>query len=221
MTKSPVSEPADIEPSYYSFERYNSKMRMLTYWHQIRETLLRRPRTVLEVGVGSGMVSAYLKHCGIQVTTVDINAGLSPDIVGSVLDLESAVHGRQFDVVVCCRVLHHLPSEMLQPAVAQLYRCCRSRLVLTLPVDDLRVYLSTRWTSSRLRTISIPLARRLKPLLAQALGVSPGSGQWQVNSSRDTRLGPILAKVRNASGPLRSYQIPEDKSHLVITVDRP
>jgi SAM-dependent methyltransferase len=220
MTNSPATEPADIDPDYYSFDRYNSKMRMLTYWYQIQEILRRHPSSVLEVGIGSGMVTSYLRHCGIHVTTVDVNEGLNPDLVGSVLELSSVVRDRQFDTVVCCRVLHHLPCDLLEPAVTQLYNCCRSRLLLTLPVDDMRVYLSTRWTAARLQTLSIPLPRGVKPLLARVIGVSPGSGLWQVNSSRNTRLKTVLDRIERASGPLVAYQLPEDKSHLLVTVDR-
>src|SRR5690606_16965503 len=81
----PVELPSSEQPrDYYDFDRYISPQRMLTYWHQIREVMARRPARVLEVGVGTGLVASYLRASGIDVTTVDINEALEPDVVGSV-----------------------------------------------------------------------------------------------------------------------------------------
>ena len=42
------------------------------------------PKKVLEIGVGNGFVSNYLKQRKKDVVTADIDAGLSPNVVSSV-----------------------------------------------------------------------------------------------------------------------------------------
>ena len=64
----------------YDFS-YDSKRRFVSYWHQIREVISCDPLQVLEIGVGSGFVSRYLRGRGIAVKTVDIDASLEPDVV--------------------------------------------------------------------------------------------------------------------------------------------
>ena len=62
---------------------------------------------MLEIGIGNGFVSKYLKERKIKVTTVDIDERLNPDIAGSVLELPFAKGS--FDVVACYseRKIHH------------------------------------------------------------------------------------------------------------------
>lgn len=105
--------------------------RTFSFAHQIHETLIANPRTVLEIGVGPGLVSAALRVSGCEVTTVDVEDSLGPDVVASVLDLPFAPG--HFDAGLCCQVLEHLPYDSFGPAVKELLRVCRTRLILSLP----------------------------------------------------------------------------------------
>lgn len=49
-------------PKEHYFEGYDEKARWISYWHQINEVLKTNARTVLEVGIGNGTVSDYLKR---------------------------------------------------------------------------------------------------------------------------------------------------------------
>ena len=66
---------------------YDTKERFCSYWHHMHEVLLLNPSEVLEVGIGNGFVSRYLRDRGVNVTTLDIDKDLKPDVVGAVLDI--------------------------------------------------------------------------------------------------------------------------------------
>jgi 2-polyprenyl-3-methyl-5-hydroxy-6-metoxy-1,4-benzoquinol methylase len=97
---------------------YNTKERFCSFWHQLDETLSFEPDTVLEIGPGDGLVTNQLRRAGLEVTTLDLDPALNPDVVGSASELPFA--DRSFDVVVCCEVLEHLPFDESRQAMAQI-----------------------------------------------------------------------------------------------------
>jgi len=98
-----------VDPGHYFNKSYDTKERFISYWHQINEIMELNPKKVLEIGVGNGFVSKYLKERGVNVITLDIDERLKPDAVGSVLDIPFSESS--FDVVTCYEVLEHLPYE--------------------------------------------------------------------------------------------------------------
>ena len=220
-----ITKPSEYPPDYYSFQQYNSKQRMLTYWYQMQEVLKLRPTTVLEIGVGTGLVTSYLRHLGISVTTYDINPALNPDIVGSVLDLESVLGKRKFDVVLCARVLHHLSYEEFPAALAAISVASKKSAVVTLPMEDFRLYLMARYTSSSLHTASLPLPLILKRKLFQWLKVYEKnskfrSGEWKINSARNVNLKKVLQQVRSIWKLDKNYRIPGDSAHYMMVLEK-
>jgi len=121
----------------YFQEHYETKQRFCSYWHQIDEIRGLLPTCTLEIGVGTGFVSGYLKKQGLSVTTLDCLETLGPDIVGSVLNIPLATDS--FDVVSCCQVLEHLPYADFLPALKEIARISKSYVVLSLP-DKTTVY---------------------------------------------------------------------------------
>lgn len=115
---------------YYSRE-YDTLKRFASYWHQIDEILQLDPGSVLEVGLGNGFVSNYLRTRAVNVTTVDIDPTLTPDKVGSVTELP--FDDASFDVVSCCQVLEHLSFEMFRQALKEIRRVSRTWAVISIP----------------------------------------------------------------------------------------
>ena len=97
-------------------------------WDAVMEVA---PASVLEIGVGTGISAFALRRAGITVTTLDVQAALSPDIVGDVRRIP--LSDGAVDVTCCCQVLEHLPHVDFPAAVQEIRRVTRRRLVLSLP----------------------------------------------------------------------------------------
>jgi SAM-dependent methyltransferase len=81
-----------------------------------------RVRQVLNVGSGatsiSGLHPAFRGERWREVR-FDIDAGVRPDIVGSVLDLANFVAKASYDAIWCSHVLEHLHTHEVVPALRQ------------------------------------------------------------------------------------------------------
>ncbi len=125
----------DNDPSAPATSRFGRQYvgdaRAFSFAHQIRTVLHHQPTSVIEVGVGTGVVAAVLQQLNIQVTTLDIEPSLKPDLVGSVTQIPAA--DREFDVSLCCQVLEHLPFDQFASALRELRRVTCRGLVLSLP----------------------------------------------------------------------------------------
>ena len=119
------------KPDPYFSADYDSKERFCSYWHQINEIIQLRPNKLLEVGIGTGFVTKYLKDKRINVTSLDIAYPLIPDVAGSVLEIPFA--DDTFDVVACYEVLEHLPYSDFPKALKEIYRVSRRHVALSLP----------------------------------------------------------------------------------------
>lgn len=114
----------------YDFH-YDSKRRFASYWHQIREVLQHSPESVLEVGVGSGFVSKYLRDHGVTLTTIDIESDLGADLVGDARDLPFG--DKSFDVVTAYEVLEHMPFGDSLIALREMKRVARDVVIISVP----------------------------------------------------------------------------------------
>jgi SAM-dependent methyltransferase len=100
-----------------------------------------RPRRVLEVGCGEGMVISRIasRHPGIHVDGLELDAGAlarararCPDVPlirGDACALP--VRSGSYDLVVCLEVLEHLPDPA--PALEELLRVTRRGCLLSVP----------------------------------------------------------------------------------------
>jgi hypothetical protein len=188
---------------HYSTLRYDTKKRWSSYWHQIDETLAVSPASALIVGVGSGLVPAYLGSHGVRVTTLDVVGELEPDIVGDVCAIPA--EDDAFDVVLCCQVLEHLDYKAVPKALAELSRVARRRVVISLPRRG------RYWE----------LAIRIPPLPRFARGgVLPNRRRYRGDEEHCWELGSRAVPPREFRALLeehlvleRSYHVPEHPYH--------
>lgn len=115
---------------YYSAE-HDSEERFSCYWHQIDEIVSRKPKRILEIGIGNGFVSDYLKKRGFDVVTADHNKKLKPDFVSDILSLP--FEDNSFDLVACYECLEHLPFDDFAAALRECRRVSKRWVNISIP----------------------------------------------------------------------------------------
>jgi len=116
----------------YEAGKYAKLDRFASYAYQVQTLLSTSPSTILEIGVGDGVVSSYFaRHSSISYKTADFAADLSPDIVADVRALP--LDDNSFDTVCAFQVLEHLPFEDFEKAVSELTRVAKKYIIISLP----------------------------------------------------------------------------------------
>jgi SAM-dependent methyltransferase len=172
-TKADTTAP-QVEPDHYDNLEYDTKDRFISYWHQIKLVVDSRPDNVLEVGVGNGFVSNYLRNLGVNIHTLDFDERLEPDTVGSVLELP--FEDDQFDVVCCFETLEHLPWETFDTAVSELSRIAKRWVMLSFPDRTPYVRIDIEWRFHR------EIAHKLRDMPNPTPEVHEFNGQhyWEI-----------------------------------------
>ena len=215
-------EQEKIDKDYYRFSEYVSLDRFNTYWFQINEVLNLEPKNAAEIGVGTGVAKYLVEGFGVPVTTIDINANLDPDIVSPITAAAAALDGRQFDVVLCSRVFHHIPVSDVEAALDNISRLSNRYAVLVLAAEDFRFYAALRLTSQRERFFSIPIPLFIKRFLLRVSGKSDGYyyNIWKVNSSSRTKKSVIDEVIRSKFHIRKSYPVPKNYGHLIYVLEK-
>ena len=215
--------PAEFDRARYDWARYVTRRRILAYWYQVSEVLALAPRRLLEIGVGPGVVTSYLRHVGIDVTTVDINAALAPDRVCSVLELKREFDENEFDVVLCARVLHHLPFQQLGCAMSQVAWVSRRYCVLALAAEEAKVTLGIRITGWDGWTVGVSVPLWMKRVIQGARGETRllrHSSLWKVGTSRMTSVREIRRAMEERFTVAKQYLVPADGTHLMMILEK-
>jgi len=158
----------DEEKKEVYFERgYDSKKRFSSYWYQIEEVRKLNPKSVLDIGIGNSFTSKYLKERGFNITTLDHNPCLNPDIVGSVLDIP--FKNDAFKVVTCYELLEHMPFNVFCTALKEIKRVAKKYTILSIP-DSNKIYafyMHFPKLGVIKKTIELPLPNFLKPDMSE------------------------------------------------------
>ncbi|MDP3764363.1 MAG: class I SAM-dependent methyltransferase [bacterium] len=121
--------------AHYFKSKYNSLERFISYFYQIDlvSSLVedKAKSKILEVGVGSGMASNYLKTAGFSVVTCDLDKSLNPDYVADIRQLPFG--DGSFSVVTAFEVLEHIPFEELDRVLTEINRVSSKYVVISLP----------------------------------------------------------------------------------------
>lgn len=119
-----------VRETYFS-DSYFSMPQLCSFAHQLNFIHSMKPESAIEIGVGNGFVSTFLKRAGVPVITADINPALDPDICAPLAEVRMHLD-QPSDLVICCEVLEHMPLEELDANLDHL-RGLGERLFLTLP----------------------------------------------------------------------------------------
>lgn len=127
----------DLDREVYFSDSYFSMPQLCSFAHQLNFIHSMRPKSAIEIGLGNGFVSTYLRRAGVPVITADINPALEPDICAPLAEVRAHIDAPR-DLVICCEVLEHMPLEELDANLEHL-RGLGERLFLTLP-NSYRAY---------------------------------------------------------------------------------
>ena len=201
------------EKPHYRKTHYWSDLRVHGYSNQLAELYRLDPESALEIGMADGfmneVVGRFTRH---RLVSCDLDASLRPNVAGSVLQLP---FGRnEFDLVMCCQVLEHIPFTEFVPALQELRRVARRAILLSVP--DVRMYFALRLRLPRAgwKTLSVsPERYRLGPYEYD------GEHYWEIGF-RGTRFKDIRAGIRSAGLEIvRSYRIPDLPYHCCFLLD--
>lgn len=194
-----------VNPDHYCHS-YDTKERFISYWYQINEITKLKPKNVLEIGMGSGFISKYLREHEIKIHTLDFDSQLKPDYVGSVLDIPFS--NDAFDLVSCFQVLEHLPYENFERAISEIFRITSSYALLSLPDATLhcRINLYIPKVGEMKRIVDIPLIQR-KPHHFD------GQHYWEIGKKGTPLRKIIVALLYGGFSIEKTYRIFEYPYH--------
>jgi len=197
----------------YFDKHYDTKQRFISYWHQINEIITLKPTKLLEVGIGNGLVSDYIRKRGIDIITLDIDDMLNPDVVGNIICLP--FDDNSFDMIACCEVLEHLPYDNFQKALAEIHRVTSKYAVISLP--DVSHYFRMRFRVPRVvyirRIISLPVNEK-RPYQYD------GIHYWEIGRA-GYPLRKIVYEIERAGFQIhRSYRVFEHPYHRFIILEK-
>lgn len=170
-----------------------TKEHWLLYWKQqdVIQPYMDSDDHILEIGVGTGFTTSYLRHKGYDVTTVDIDNNKNPDILINIAKEE--IKGN-YDVILAFEVLEHLPLNSLRSTLEMVSHHCRRFLILSIPeFYPTFVSFSYRLPILKRGSFSIRRPRFLpKPKLSK-------HHHWEVNSQPEisvSELGKIFIQLK-------------------------
>lgn len=188
--------------AYFGGGNYEHFGRWASYYYQAKNIVKTQPSKILEIGIGNGIASGYLKSQGFDVTTADFAADLHPDVVADVTNLPFP--DNSFDTVSCCEVLEHLPFSESLKGLAEIRRVAKKYAVISLP-DHRRVVFSMR--------IKLPLMQEKGFIIRMPSfkkHVFDGQHYWEIGKS-DFPLAKIKKAISETGFKIeKDFTIPEN-----------
>lgn len=195
--------------SFYRSRNYVGPGRLHSYANQLASVVEAEPESVLEIGKGSGYIQETLQRFGYKVTTSDLSPDLEPDIVADVRDIP--VPDGAFDVVSCCEVLEHLPFSDFVPALRELRRVARRRLVISMPDVSRDIEASLLVPKLGERRIAISLGILARPFPTDKTGRQ--NHYWEIGF-RGTTLSVVKKRIGAAGWRIeRTWRVPQMRWH--------
>jgi 2-polyprenyl-3-methyl-5-hydroxy-6-metoxy-1,4-benzoquinol methylase len=110
------------------------------YWNQQKliQNKVKKGDRVLEIGVGSGFTSNYLRSKGVKVKTLDIDSKKKPDITANIVEYQFAEY---YDHILAFEVFEHIPFREFKMVLRKIRRVCQKYVFLSVPRNE-KVWMS-------------------------------------------------------------------------------
>lgn len=192
----------------YFTDLYFSLPQLCSFAHQLNFIHSMRPTSAIEIGLGNGFVSTFLRRSGLPVVTADINPALEPDICAPLDEVHGHIDGPK-DLVICCEVLEHMPLEELDANLDHL-RGLGDRLFMTLPNSNRTWGVAGLASLPKLGlkqfdlNIDVPYKRRL----------DKGPHFWEVGYTPDCTRAAIVERLRQRYTKVQSGRFLLNPYHI-------
>jgi len=206
-----------VDADHYNFRKYVSKSRWSSFYHQADEILSFNPGSVLEVGVGTGLLGAILRQVGLKYESMDIADDLGADHVGSVTEMPFA--DESFDVVGCFEVLEHIEFALFRKALSELCRVAKDAVILSVP-DALSVWPYSFWIPK----VGPKRVLLRRPFTRKREHVFDGEHYWEINKGGyefDDVVAEVAEQAEESGYQLcRTYRVWENPYHRFFVLRR-
>ena len=200
-----------ISGESYRKSRYITLERFISYYFQFKEITSLPVESVLEIGIGNGIVSAGLRQMGYRVTTCDFDASVHPDVVADVRHLP--LPDASQDVVMACQILEHIPFEEFEATLRELMRVSRKYVLISLPRRHTGFELIVKFPG--IQTLLKRSYLDLAALIPLRFPRFAESGQhyweidtWQVSQAQVKQIMERVGSVKKVfSPPMNKYHI--------------
>lgn len=100
----------------------------------IEEITAFKPKKILEIGEGSGIVRRVIEPLVKKYETMDVNEKLKPTYLNDVRNFKSELK-EKYDCVIAADILEHIPFDDLEKALANLYAYLKKdgKALITIP----------------------------------------------------------------------------------------
>lgn len=152
-----------------------SQQHWIYYWHQANLVWKEVPKSskLLEIGVGTGFLSNYLKGQGWSVKTLDIDEGKNPDIIGDASTYE--FDKVRPDAVLAFEIFEHLPFPLFARTVENIGKSTAQSVIFSIP-----------WAARPIFSLSIKLPKikekHFSVLLRRNI-VTESNHHWELHSN--------------------------------------
>lgn len=200
-----------VARSHYDFNRYMTKSRWNSLWHQLHEVLRLEPTNVLEIGPGVGVFKRVAEIYGVRVETLDIDPELHPDHLASATELP--FQDNSYDVVCSFQMLEHLPYDTAIKAFAEMVRVSRAAVLISLP--DAQVVWTYRLYIPMFGAWNVVLPKPFARIKSHKFA---GQHHWEVNK-RGYELSRIEAEFGKFGRLVKTYRVLENPYHRFFVFD--
>jgi hypothetical protein len=198
----------DLARDEYFSNHYFNMPQLCSFAHQLNFIHAMQPKSIIEIGIGNGFVSTFLRQAGIPIVTADINPALGADICAPLSEVCSYIES-SYDLVLCCEVLEHMPLEQLDENLEYLSKL-GGRLFLTLPSSFVMFGCSISTILPKIGNyifdvnISLPVKHNL----------SGSSHFWEVGYNKDCSRANIIKKLKQRYTNVRSGRFKLNPYHV-------
>jgi ubiquinone/menaquinone biosynthesis C-methylase UbiE len=202
VTATQSAMPQVVE-GIYDWKKYMSPDRWCSFWHQVDLIVAQKPRQVLEVGGGNGLLRSICRTLGIDFRMMDIREDSGPDLVGSVLQIP--LEDRSVDLSCAFQMLEHIPYQDSLVGFRELCRVARRDVIISLP-NATRAFpvslLIPRVFTLRctIPGFGLPLHRMVK------------SHYWEIGQSA-TKLRKVIADFSAEARLVKTFRVFENPYH--------